>query len=433
MTADLRRVRPDGAHSRRGRVAVLSSVHDALDPRIFHKQARTLAAAGFDVHLIARHDRDEQRDGVRIHALPAPRSRWHRPAQWARLAWRTWRLRPHLIHIHDPELLPLLLILRPLLGAVAVYDAHEYYADEVSRRAWIPAPLRRPVARMTHAVETFAARRVDAVVAVNEHMAAGFRRRNAQAVAVHNFPPGEYFGLDGPRPPAASPSIGRGGESGHTSGPGSPLPALGEGSGVRATVVYLGLLSPDRGLATVFEAARRLRATKPGAGVRVIGRVDWDGLPASLPRVPGDWREAGVELAGAIPADAVPSTLAQMSIGWVPFLDTPNNRRTIPLKLLEYMAAGLPVVVSDIGFMATIVRESDCGLLAPPGDAIAHAARLAELLDNPLRATRLGESGRTAVRERYTWAAEGRKLVALYEELLRVQRSAASGSASQSA
>jgi glycosyltransferase involved in cell wall biosynthesis len=403
MTADPRRAQPGSAHTGRGRVAVLSSVHNALDPRVFHKQARTLAAAGFDVHLIARHDRDEQRAGVHIHALPAPRSRWRRPAQWARLAWRTWRLRPRLIHIHDPELLPLLLVLRPLLGAAAVYDAHEYYADEVSRRAWIPAPLRRPAARITHAVETFAARRIDAVVAVNEHMAARFRRRGARAVAVHNFPPGEYVGVERPRP------------------------------GVGATIVYLGLLSSDRGLATVFEAARRLHATKRGARVRVIGRVDWDGLPASLPRDLSAWREAGVEFAGTIPADDVPLTLAQMSIGWIPFLETPNNRRTIPLKLLEYMAAGLPVVVSDLGFMAGIVRESGCGLLAPPGDAVAHAAALAELLTDPQRAMRMGEAGRAAVRERYTWAAEGRKLVTLYETLLGIQGSAASGSASQSA
>jgi glycosyltransferase involved in cell wall biosynthesis len=408
MKGNRRRSRPAAVGVRRDRVVVLSSVHDALDPRIFHKQARTLAAAGFDVHLVAKHHAQERRDGVWIHGLPTPRSRLGRPSQWLRLAWQAWRLRPRLVHVHDPELLPLLLVLRPLLGAAAVYDAHEYYAEEVARRAWIPAPLRRPMARLTHAVETFAARRIDAVVAVNEHMAAGFRRRGARAVAIYNFPPREYFGLDGPPSPAPAPG---------------PSPSI----------VYLGLLSPDRGLATVYEASRRLRAANPAACVYVIGRVEWAGLPASVPRDARAWTKAGVEFAGSVPAEAVPAALAEMSVGWIPFHDTANNRRSVPLKLLEYMAAGLPVVASDIGYLSTIVRESGCGLLASAGDAAAHAEALIALMRDPERARQMGDAGRAAVRERFTWAAEGTKLVALYDRLLGVQASAPRGSASQSA
>lgn len=375
------------------RVAILSSVHDALDPRIFHKQARTLAAAGFAVHLFARHEHDERRDGVVIHALPEPRSRWGRPAQWARLAWGVLRLRPALIHIHDPELLPLLLLLRALTGARAVYDAHEYYGAEVARREWIPRRLRRPAARLTNRVETFVARRIDAVVAVNEHMASGFRRRGARAIAVHNYPPAEYFDLD------------------------DPAAAIGE-----PVVGYVGLLSPDRGLATVWRTAALLREAATGAWLRLIGRIDWAGLPPDVPSQLDTWRAASVELTGSIPAAAVPAALRRIAVGWIPFLDTGNNRHTIPLKLLEYMAAGRPVVASDIGYIAQIVRESGCGLLAPPGDAAAHASALASLLNDPERAQRLGEAGRAAVRAHYTWDREGAKLVALYRRLLPAAR-----------
>jgi glycosyltransferase involved in cell wall biosynthesis len=378
------------------RVAVLSSVHEALDPRIFHKQARTLAAAGFEVHLVARHERDETQDGVIVHALPQPRSRWARPRQWVRLARVALRLRPDVVHTHDPELLPLLLLLRRLTGAAAVYDAHEYYGDEVARRRWIPGPLRLPAARLTDRVEAFVARRIDAVVAVNEHMAGRFRRRGARAIAVHNFPPAEYFGLDA------------------DAGSQEAAPQVGA---VHPVAAYVGLLSPDRGLTTVYEAARLLRRRLPEARVRVIGRIDWSGLPDSVPRDPAAWAAAGVDLAGTIPAAAVPSALTAIDAGWIPFRDTANNRRTIPLKLLEYMAAGRPVVASDIGFIGRIVRESGCGLLVPPEDAGAHADALAELLTDRERAQRLGHAGREAVRRRYTWAPEGERLVALYREV----------------
>lgn len=381
------------------RIAILSSVHEATDPRIFHKQARTLAAAGFEVHLFARQGGGETdngdggrvivRDGVRLHPLPKPRSRWGRPMQWARLAWGVWRLRPRVVHIHDPELLPLLLVLKLALGVRAVYDAHEYYGAEVARRAWIPASLRLPAARLTSVVETFVARRIDAVVAVNEHMAAGFRRRGARRViAAHNYPPAEYFQLDAPAEPIREPVVG-----------------------------YVGLLSPDRGLATVYAAAGSLARRVPDATVRVIGRVDWSGLSPSIPREASAWAARGVMLKGSIPAAAVPGALRSVRVGWIPFLDTGNNRRTIPLKLLEYMAAGKPVLASEIGFIAEIVRASGCGLLVSAEDADAHADALARLLTDDVLAQRMGEAGRRAVRERYTWAVEGRKLVTLYRAL----------------
>ncbi|MGE0542489.1 MAG: glycosyltransferase family 4 protein [Dehalococcoidia bacterium] len=382
------------------RVAVLSSVHEALDPRIFHKQARTLAAAGFEVHLLARAERREVRDGVRIHALPQPRARWARPWQWLRLARATVRLRPDVIHIHDPELLPLVLVLKRLTGAAAVYDAHEYYGEEVARREWIPRPLRRPAAQVTDAVEGFVARRIDAVVAVNEHMAARFRRRGARAIAVHNFPPAEYFGLD-----AADERDG-----------GAPVRAGGDSP----VVGYVGLLSRDRGLQMVLAATELLRGRIAAVRVRVIGRVDWSGVSEGTSRDRAEWAACGLDLAGTIPAADVPGALAGIDIGWIPFQDTANNRRTIPLKLLEYMAAGKPVVASDIGYIAAIVRESGCGLLVPPDDAWAHVNALATLIEDPERARRMGDAGREAVRSRYTWAPEGRRLAALYRSILGV-------------
>jgi glycosyltransferase involved in cell wall biosynthesis len=171
-------------------------------------------------------------------------------------------------------------------------------------------------------------------------------------------------------------------------------------------------------LATVIAAAQALRELVPGVRIRVIGRVDWSGMPVDCPRDPIYWAERGLDLVGTIPAADVPAALAGIDIGWIPFRDTANNRRTIPLKLLEYMAAGTPVVASDIGYIATIVRESGCGLLVPPDDVQGNVKALVALIEEPERAHRMGVAGRAAVRNRYTWAPEGQRLVALYHSLL---------------
>jgi glycosyltransferase involved in cell wall biosynthesis len=82
------------------------------------------------------------------------------------------------------------------------------------------------------------------------------------------------------------------------------------------------------------------------------------------------------------------------------------------------MAAALPVVVSDFGYMRAIVREAGCGLLASPSDPQSHAAQLAALLAQPDKAQAMGVRGHDAVQRRYTWAGEGERLTSLYDELL---------------
>jgi glycosyltransferase involved in cell wall biosynthesis len=370
-------------------VAILTSVHEPFDPRVFHKQARALAAAGYRVSLLAPHERDETRAGVRVRGLPRPRSRTGRPLLWLRLLGRALRLRADVYHLHDPELLPLGLLLATLTGRPVVYDAHEYYRDEIATRRWLPRPLRRPAAEAVHVLETLAARRLAAVVAVNDHMAASFRARGARrVVAVHNYPPLALF----PNTPRGE----------------SPPPVA----------VYAGLLTRERGLETVWHAGRRLRALVPRAEVRVIGRVDWAGVDPAVSRAPERWREeAATRLCGSVPADTVPDVLAGAAVGWIPFQRTPNNARAVPLKLLEYMAAGLPVVASDLGFLGQIVRREGCGLLVPPDEPEAHAQALAHLLTHPDEARALGERGRRAVEARYTWEVEAKRLLALYAQL----------------
>ena len=370
-------------------VVVLTSVHEPFDPRIFQRQARSLAAAGYRVTLVAGADSDGGGHGVHVWALPRPRSRLGRPLLWGRMLRVALRLHADCYHFHDPELLPLGLLLRLLTGRPVIYDAHEYYRDEIRTRPWLPAPLRRMAAETVHAVETLVAGRLSAVVAVNEHMAEGFRRRGARAVAVHNYPRLEVFGTIAPLPAQPAPVVG-----------------------------YTGLLTRQRGLETLWWAGRMLRALTADAEIQVTGRVDWSGLPPALPRDGGRWHtEAGVQFRGSVPAAAVPAVVAATTVGWIPFRATPNNEHTIPLKLLEYMAAGRPVVASRLGFMAAIVQEAHCGILVSADDAAAHARALMHLLTHPAEARAMGERGRAAVRARYSWEAEQERLLELYREL----------------
>jgi hypothetical protein len=165
----------------------ITTVHPPFDIRIFHKEAKTLARAGYRVTLIAQHDRLEVVEGVRIVPLPKAVNRFDRIT---RLTWAAFRLalrhRADVFHFHDPEFLLPALILRLFTKANVIYDVHEDVRNDVLTKYWIPEGLRRPVAFLSGAFEKGVTWLLDGVVAVTEDIARSFRR--SRVFVVHNYP-----------------------------------------------------------------------------------------------------------------------------------------------------------------------------------------------------------------------------------------------------
>lgn len=103
----------------------------------------------------------------------------------------------------------------------------------------------------------------------------------------------------------------------------------------------------------------------------------------------------------------------------------PSTREGIPLALLEAMAAGLPVVATDVGGIPEAVRRDETGLLVPPGDPTALAAAAAALLRDPVRARTMGERGRARYHEQFTVERLVQETEALYNALWSQRRAAA--------
>ncbi len=168
------------------RIAHLTTLHAPLDVRIFVKEARTAAAAGHDVHVVAPGGRGEQ-DGVHFHDLGAsPEPGLGRLASRLRAARRVARrLRADVYHLHEPELIPLAAALKAR-GARVVYDAHEETPLEV--RAMHPD---RPAFGSALALTWRTAERVigataDGIVAATPSIATRFPDR--KTIVVRNYP-----------------------------------------------------------------------------------------------------------------------------------------------------------------------------------------------------------------------------------------------------
>ena len=129
------------------RIVHISSVHPWKDPRIFLKQCCSLATQGFDVHLLTPDSLNEVREGVQLHKVwnqdPAKhdKSIWDKLMRPAMLFKMARRLKPDVIHFHDPELIPWALAHRAM-GYTMVYDIHEDNMTVIRHRNYIPSYLK---------------------------------------------------------------------------------------------------------------------------------------------------------------------------------------------------------------------------------------------------------------------------------------------------
>jgi len=176
------------------------------------------------------------------------------------------------------------------------------------------------------------------------------------------------------------------------------------------TVGFVGTLKPWHGLGVLVEGFARLRAAVPDAELLVVG----DGPEREA--VEADLAARGVagaaELAGAVAPERVPELLARMDVAVAPYPPLEGFYFS-PLKIVEAMAAGLPVVASHVGGLDRLVADGTTGVLVPPGDAAALAAALADLAGDPAARAALGAAGRRAVLAAHTWDAVVERVLGL--------------------
>jgi glycosyltransferase involved in cell wall biosynthesis len=189
----------------------------------------------------------------------------------------------------------------------------------------------------------------------------------------------------------------------------------------RTGVLFVGRLTPHKGV------DRLLRALPGDAELTIVGT---DGHDRTVPErdYPGHLRRlaAGrrVRFRAAVPDGALPGLHRRAAVFVLPSVDRTCYGRPVAisellgLSVLEAMASATPVVASRIGGVPEVVVDGETGFLVDPGDVDALCDRIASLLSDPRLARRLGDNGRAAVTERFTWQACARRCVAAYRELV---------------
>jgi len=174
---------------------------------------------------------------------------------------------------------------------------------------------------------------------------------------------------------------------------------LGDPSGF--TVGFVGTLKPWHGVEVLLEAFARLARNDGATRLRVVG--DGPQREALVEQAEGLGVADRVDLVGAVAPEDMPAELAAMDVAVAPYPRLPDFYFS-PLKIYEYLAAGLPVVASDIGPCSEILDGGGLGVLVTPGDATELAAVLAGLRSDPVMRADLGRAGRRAAVARHDWS-----------------------------
>jgi hypothetical protein len=364
------------------RVAVLTSAHVADDTRIYHRECKALASAGYTVVLVAQQTLDDPGEGIESVGLGQVRNRFMRVAiqPWHAIA-SGLRTGAQILHLHDPEMLPAGFLLRAL-GKQVIYDVHEDYPRRIRQKSYLPRGLRGLAAGLVAALEALAGRSFAAIVAATPEIAARFPAR--RCVTVQNFPDVAEFG-DIPTDDYAE----------------------------RApSVVYVGDLTRERGVVAAIDAIERCRT--PGVGLDLVG-------PASCPHVRARidaGLPAAVRLHGRQDRTGVRRALAGARVGLVTLHPLPGYDESWPVKLFEYMAAGLPVIASDFPSWRARFGELGCLRFADPTDPEQLARAIDVVLADPETGRAMGRRGRAAAAERFSWDSQRRTLLACYAKML---------------
>lgn len=362
------------------------------DPRVL-KEARTLIRAGHKVSILCwdrsgdyrSHELVEGIDIYRFHIRSkysaGSRQILYLPQFWVRAFVDMLRLHPDIIHCHDLDTTIPGFIYARTLRIPWVFDAHECYPEQIKPQ------VHQSIYKGLIQLEKFISPRATTVITVGELLAERFRSFGARTEIVGNYPDlTSYNSL-----------------SMHISRQSMNIPPK------DLIVAYIGGFTKAREILPLIESSRLV----PDTTLLLAG--DGPQRPAIEAVLP---RFEKVKYIGWIPQDMVPTYTSLIDVIYYGLNSSDGNSHfSTPNALFNAMAAGKPLITTDVGEIAHIVRKINCGLVIPEATPEQIASAITQLKNETLR-NQLSNNANNVSITKYNWEHAQNNLLTIYEQLL---------------
>jgi glycosyltransferase involved in cell wall biosynthesis len=369
------------------KICILTTGHQALDNRIFYKQALSLKKKYADITLIVPDERAEYTEqGIKIIGVPRANSLYGRFKLGDTVVAKAIEVQADVYHFHDYELIfKVGKIKKALPNCKLVYDVHEHYPDMMRMSKKVPKLLRPLATFIVDKSELFLAPKFDQIITADDAVRERFNKHPYVEI-LYNF--SDFI-------PEEKPEIEK-----------------------EYDVIYQGGITLERGAFNLVQAIHLLRDKYPQIKLVFVGPFnDPEGRELVYNYIEENHLSENVLFVGRIPHLEVEDYIRKSKIGAVTLMPVPKYYKNIPIKQFEYMSCGIPVVGSDLPPIKRFLTAYNSGIVVDPTKPEEIAKAFNILLSDPRLCKEMGENGLQAVREEYNWGKMEERLYKIYSRL----------------
>ena len=361
------------------KVCHITTVHKGLDVRIYHKECITLSK-DFEVYLIIN-DKINQITNESVKVIEINNSSKNRLSRFFKAANEALKkaidINADIYHLHDPELLRIALKLKKRNKKV-IYDAHEDLPRQILTKHWIPKIIRKPIAYFVEKAENNIVKKIDGVITATPTINERFDKLNNNSINVNNYPIIGEFNKT-------------------------------QKKLTKPQIIYAGGISIERGILEIIDSLEHLNVD-----LNLAGKFLDPSLKSKL-ESHKLWKK--VNYKGFLGRKEITELYNNSLVGMVTLYPTKNYQTSLPVKMFEYMAAGLPVIASNFPYWESIIKKHECGICVDPTSVSEITKAIKTLVENPSIAKTMGENGLNAIKTHFNWEKEGQKLTSFYHQL----------------
>lgn len=365
-------------------VCQLSSLHYALDTRIFYKYAIGLRDT-YNVIVVGIHPKREIIKRVEIVPFREFSSRrWRIFTSWILMFFKAIRLKADLYHIHDPELIPCALLLK-LFGKKVVMDVHENFAGDIFDKEWVRN--KKITFKIFDFVERTICKKTPVVLAESSYLKR-YQEFAPDITVIQNYVEPEFFEQFIYKDK-------------------NPL-----------HLYYIGIILESRCITEIMDAMYVLHQQNLPVHFHCVGRLYSRIEQAIHSHQAYSALKEYLHFYGRMNLEEGYKVSMQCGIGLCLIKPMKNSIESKPTKLFEYMACGIPIITSNFPLYVQLVDDTQTGITVNPISVQEIANAIKTLIQDSTLAEKFGHNGLIVSKEKFNWAVEHAKLLSLYARIL---------------